>query len=137
MAFEKQYIMDIDRENGQPLWWKNLIEAHTRRGYEVRFLNYFYTYRNETMNTSDRLEYWDKNDFSYYIKLLNSSINTYRDVAEQFFKKNIIFFLSRIDGVNQDSCKVDFDKEKRLIIIKFNAELENEKIEKLTLYIKY
>ena len=123
MSVAIQFIIDVDRETGQPLWWKNLIEAHTERGYEVRCLNYYYTYNNESEATSNSFVYWDRNEYSAMVKYLNSSIREKRQQAVDYFYFNIKFFLSRIDGVDADSVKVEYDALNREQHIYFDAEV--------------
>ena len=57
------------------------------------------------------------------VKYLNSSIREKRQQAVDYFYFNIKFFLSRIDGVDADSVKVEYDALNREQHIYFDAEV--------------
>ena len=136
MSIIVEYIQDIDRVNGQPQWWKPLIEGHTRDGYVIRFLNYFYTWKNETYITSDNISYWERNVFSQQVKNLTSGQqNLVRD-AKNFFINQIKYFLSQINGYIEDSEDITFDNYFRKINLSFKGELENGLIEDIILEVQ-
>jgi hypothetical protein len=128
----KELIMKVDRENGQPLWWKNLIDSHSKEGYETRFLNIFYTFRNENSSTSGRKEFWVFDEFKQAIQNLKSNDKSIVESAKNFIENNIIYFLSLIDGIVQNTVKIDIDAEKRYITISFDAEMSNGNIENVS-----
>lgn len=126
MSVSRELIMPVDRTNGQPLWWKNLISAHSKEGYKTRFFNIFYSYRNETyatMNSGDTL--WSYNDFINAINNLRSNNEDIKKSSMEFLENNIIFFLSLIDGIIENSEKITFDIQNNRIYISFKAELDN------------
>ena len=117
------HVMDVDRENGQPLWWKNLIDGYSTRGYIVRFENYFYSYRNMTIDTDMSTDLWGKDDIREAASKLRSNDRELVEDGKSYFTSWIKYFLSQIDGVVSNSEKIEIKSGE--LEISFDADVSD------------
>lgn len=117
------YVMDVDRENGQPLWWKNLIDGYSTGGYIVRFENYFYSYRNMTIDTDMSTDLWDVDDIRVAASKLRSNDRELVEDGKSYFSSWIKYFLSQIDGVVSNSEKIEIKSGE--LEISFDADVSD------------
>ena len=117
------HVMDIDRENGQPLWWKNLIDGYSTRGYIVRFENYFNSYRNMTIDTDMSTDLWGVDDIRVAASKLRSNDRELVEDGKSYFTSWIKYFLSQIDGVVSNSEKIEIKSGE--LEISFDADVSD------------
>ena len=114
-------VMDVNRETGEPCWNSPLIDAYSKRGYIVRLENYLFSYKNTTIDSDLTNELWDLQDIKQQIKNLRSNNPQLLNEAKMFFKGNIEWFLSKVDGVVDKNVEISDG----IINVSFIAEIRS------------
>ena len=115
-------VMDVNRETGEPCWNSPLIDAYSEKGYIVRFENYLFSYKNTTIDSDLTNELWDLQDIKRQLRNLRSNNQQLLNDAKMFFKSNIEWFLSKVDGVVDKNVEI-LDG---VIVVSFFAEIRSK-----------
>lgn len=113
-------IMQIDFNDGRPLWLQPMIFAYSKQGVKTRIISKIFTFREEQLYTITDNNLWYREEVKQNIIGLGHSDT--RQKAIKFFQQRITSFIMSIENIKDVECS--YTDEKKMT---FNYSFFNEK----------
>lgn len=95
-------IMQIDFNDGRPLWLEPMIFAYSKQGVKTLIISKIFTFREEQLYTITDNNLWYQEEVKQNIVGLGH-IDT-RKTAINFFKQKIMSFIMSIENIKDVKC---------------------------------